>query len=40
MRLGFLEFAPELSRQQADGLAGTRRQETGMMEGDGIFDRC
>lgn len=27
-------------RQQGDGLAGARRQETGMMEGDGRYDRC
>lgn len=40
MRLGFGEFAPELGRQQGDGLAGARRQKAGMMEGDGIFDRC
>lgn len=26
--------------RQGDGLAGARRQEAGMMEGDGIFDRC
>lgn len=25
---------------QRDGLAGAGRQETGMMEGDGVFDRC
>ena len=38
MRLGFGEFAPELGSQAGRWIG--RSQETGMMEGDGIFDRC
>lgn len=35
-----LHLSSVRQRQRGDGLAGARRQETGMMEGDGIFDRC